>query len=155
MRLVDEGYITLTYNDPIPEAGFRISMRWVFVGYNDVGDKFMLETTFCWWQFEEVSDKSLCRGLFCEVNRSPTSRSCYQHESSPTSIINIDVAVKVYFENWFKSYSFVETSAGFVDSYKVDGNKITFEINDSKDCSQSASVLKIKIRCRQLLVNFE
>ena len=22
MRLVDEGYITLTYNDPIPEAGF-------------------------------------------------------------------------------------------------------------------------------------
>ena len=27
MRLVDEGYITLTYNDPIPEAGFLISMR--------------------------------------------------------------------------------------------------------------------------------
>lgn len=49
MRLVDEGYITLTYNDPIPE-----------------------------------------------------------------------------------SYSFVETSAGFVDSYKVDGNKITLEMNDSK-----------------------
>ena len=37
MRLVDEGYITLTYNDPIPEAGFLILMR-------SVGDNIMLMT---------------------------------------------------------------------------------------------------------------
>ena len=47
MRLVDEGYITLTYNDPIPEAGFRICLR-LFEDCSDVGDKFMLETTLCW-----------------------------------------------------------------------------------------------------------
>ena len=34
MRLVDEGYITLTYNDPIPEAGFLIFNRSVFEGYS-------------------------------------------------------------------------------------------------------------------------
>ena len=38
MRLVDEGYITLTYNDPIPEAGFLIIMRSVFEGYSHVDD---------------------------------------------------------------------------------------------------------------------
>ena len=62
-------------------------------------------------------------------------RSCHQHPS-PTSQQYTFMYLKVYFENSFKSYSFVETSAGFVDSYKVDGNKITFEINDSKDCSR-------------------
>ena len=38
MRLVDEGYITLTYNDPIPEAGFLIFNRSVFKGYRDIND---------------------------------------------------------------------------------------------------------------------
>ena len=32
MRLVDEGYITLTYNDPIPEAGFLDILLLVFEG---------------------------------------------------------------------------------------------------------------------------
>ena len=48
MRLVDEGYITLTYNDPIPEAGFLIGMRSVLEHCSDVGETFMLETTLCW-----------------------------------------------------------------------------------------------------------
>ena len=29
MRLVDEGYITLTYNDPIPQVGFQIAFRFL------------------------------------------------------------------------------------------------------------------------------
>ena len=70
MRLVDEGYITLTYNDPIPEVGFQIVVGFWFARPLDQSD-------FCDW---------------------------------------------ILFENPFKSYSFVETSAGFVDSYKGQGS---------------------------------
>ena len=60
MRLVDEGYITLTYNDPIPEAGFLIFMRSVFEDCSDVGDKFMLNTTLCWRRRMFATNRNLC-----------------------------------------------------------------------------------------------
>ena len=76
----------------------------------DVGD-FKLVTIFgCWWQFSGVGDSITILvtsfGCWCPTimlidrgcwwqNRpkpSPTSQSCRQHISSPTSVANIDVA---------------------------------------------------------------
>ena len=74
-------------------------------GYIDVSDKSML-MTLSWWQFLDVSDRirilvtifgCRCPKLMLkdtETKPSPTSQSCHQHILSPTSVTNIDVAVR-------------------------------------------------------------
>ena len=75
---------------------------------------YMLVTSECWWQFSGISDiiSILVASFGCcwltlmlkdggcwwqnRPKPSPTSQSCRQHISSPTSVTNIDVAVLVY-----------------------------------------------------------
>ena len=86
-------------------------------GYIDVGDKWML-VTLSWWQFLDVGDRVSILvtsfGCWCPAlmmkdrgcwwqkrpKQSPTSKSCRQHISSPTSVTNIDVAVESVLDWW-------------------------------------------------------
>ena len=86
-------------------------------GYSDVGDFTMLTESRDWWQnyyvgdfFHYVGDFK-CINLIL-LNRSPTSQSCYQHISSPTSVIT-SVGARPdenipYFKN-FLNFSFSMT----------------------------------------------
>ena len=82
--------------------------KWKTYGYIDVGDKWMLVTLW-WWQFSGVGDRISILvtsfGCWCptlmlkdrgcwwhnQPKPLPTSQSCRQHISSPTSVANIDV----------------------------------------------------------------
>ena len=77
-------------------------------GYIDVDDKWVL-VTLSWWQFLDDSDRIsilvISFGYWCPAlmfkdkgcwwqkrpKPSPTSQSCHQHISSPSSVSNIDV----------------------------------------------------------------
>ena len=82
-------------------------------GYSHVGDIVML-LTYSWWQFKSVGDRITIlvtsfrhwcptpmlwdKGCWWLkwLKPAPTSSNCHQHISSPTSVTNIDVAVKSF-----------------------------------------------------------
>ena len=65
--------------------------KWKTYGYIDVGDKWMLVTIFgCWCPTLTLKDRGCW--WWNRLKPSPTSQSCRQHISSPTSVTNIDLA---------------------------------------------------------------
>ena len=96
-------------------------------GYRHVGDKLML-ATLCWWQFSDVAAEKRKLMTFVEMlvvtksvtniikrkntslslwhDSSPTSKSFHQLISSPTSVINIDLAASAESQHSYFWHSF-------------------------------------------------
>ena len=86
----------------------------------------MLMTTLCWWfydgdRFKNSVTEFICWRLFYAgdffnvLNRSPTSETCHQHISSPTSATNIDVTVEI--KTYYKLFVWTENINSFLSGW--------------------------------------
>ena len=119
---------------------------------NDVGDIFMLATSFCWWLYDDDWFQTLTISCWCknlgdllkELNRSPTSQTCHQHIWSPRSVTNIHSLTLTYGNKLviiiiFASYGWYLRSTGvfiFSIEFRI-WPKLIFEFEDSRSRSQT------------------
>ena len=144
----------------------------------------MLATSLCWWlydgdRFEMLVTESLCWWFFSLcwwffqciksvtniLNRSPTSQTCHQHIWSPTSVTNIDVTDRNYWNSfvicnrkWFVTFLKESLILEYFEQLKVklqnaitSVNKTQFTFIDTRINAEIAKMLVLIIKFFKIL----